>query len=85
MHNTPPPTVHHHTTIRTVAEIYGFEQVVIIGKKAGHADFVASYGNTPLMAQLADSLGEYLRFKLKQWTDCGIDKLNVAPPPGASS
>lgn len=88
-------TVHHNGTIKTVAEIYGFEQVILIGRREGQPDFVASYGDNRASAGFARRLSEFLQHKLTQWRDCDMDKIseradaivegNAAPPPGAAS
>jgi hypothetical protein len=81
-------TAKHTGTLKTVAEIYGFEQVILIGRKAGQADMVATHGDNQETAGRAQRLGEYLEHKLKQWKDCDMDTVltpKALPPDGAAS
>lgn len=75
---------YHPGTIKTVAEIYGFDEVIIVGRKQGQKAFVGSYGGDKQHAGCAERLAEFLQHRLQIWDDAEMDKV-LSPPEGASS
>lgn len=73
----------------TIAEAYGADQVIIITRKCGdgpdRGEAVTTYGASREHCDIAGQIGDFLKFKVMQWADCGLDKTLATPPPGAAS
>ena len=54
---------------KTVAEEYGFDQVVIIARKVGWkgGEHVTTYGVDTENCKAAAEIGEYLKYKVMKW------------------
>lgn len=56
---------------RRIAEDYGYDQVVIIGRKTGEGDgtgeHVTTYGTTVQHCRVASMMGNFFKYKLMGW------------------
>lgn len=57
---------------RAIAREYGYDQVVIIGRKVGEApdprgEHVTTYGTTPAHCSAVAAIGEFLKYKIMKW------------------
>ncbi|RIK92912.1 MAG: hypothetical protein DCC73_11585 [Proteobacteria bacterium] len=55
-----------------IAKAYGYDQIVIIGRRVGeehepHGEHVTTYGMAPDHCQVAARMGDFLKFKIMQW------------------
>lgn len=58
---------------REIAEQYGYDQVIIIGRKVGgdpdpHGEHVTTYGVDQLHCRVAAAIGEFLKIKIMRWS-----------------
>jgi hypothetical protein len=61
-----------------IAEIYDYDQVVIIARKVGedpepHGEHVTTYGKTQVHCTIAARIGDFLKHKVMGWT-CDEEK-----------
>jgi hypothetical protein len=68
---------------RTVAEKYGYDQIVIVGRKAGQdgGEHCTTYGVSLRHCEVAATIGEFFKHQLMLWTGGGRDMAS-APRDG---
>ena len=57
---------------KRIAEEYGYDQVIIIGRKVGddpepHGEHCTTYGTTKVHCRIAAACGDFLKFKVMGW------------------
>lgn len=57
---------------KRVADMYGYDQVIIIARKVGndpdpHGEHVTTYGVDKEHCKVAASLGDFFKFKIMNW------------------
>lgn len=57
---------------RHIANLYGYDQVVVIGRKVGespdpHGEHVTTYGVDKEHCQIAARIGDFLKYKVMNW------------------
>ena len=55
-----------------IAKDYGYDQVIIVGRRAGeenepHGEHVTTYGVTKAHCAVAARVGEFLKYKIMGW------------------
>jgi len=58
---------------KRIADLYGYDQVVIIARKVGaesepHGEHCTTYGVTTEHCAIAARIGDFLKFKVMGWT-----------------
>jgi hypothetical protein len=63
---------------RRIAEMYDYDQVVIIARKVGRNEHVTTYGKTKQHCEIAARIGSFLKYEIMKWekpaTDAAIKK-----------
>ena len=61
---------------RDVAEKYGYDQIVIIGRKAGAGggEHVTTYGRSKAHCDVAARIGDFFKHKLMGWPETAADQ-----------
>jgi hypothetical protein len=59
---------------RRIAELYGYDQVVIIGRKVGedpapHGEHVTTYGRNQEHCAVAAKCGDSLKYRVMNWAN----------------
>lgn len=59
---------------RQIAEAYGYDQIIIIARRAGdspnpHGEHCTTYGRTKAHCDVAARIGDFLKFKVMGWTE----------------
>ena len=58
---------------KKVAELYGYDQVVIIARSIGdgpdHGEHVTTYGKDKANCDVAARIGNFLKYKVMGWVD----------------
>jgi hypothetical protein len=54
---------------KQVAEKFGYDQIIIIGRRIGGdgKEWVTTYGRDPANSEAAILIGEYLKYKIMKW------------------
>ncbi len=60
------------TAAQHIAKLYGYDQVVVIGRKVGenpdpHGEHVTTYGVDKEHCKVAARIGEFLKYKVMNW------------------
>lgn len=58
---------------RTIAELYGYDQVVIVARKVDGGEHCTTYGVDKANCDVAARIGNFFKFNLMKWTgacDC---------------
>lgn len=50
-----------------VAEEFGYDQIVIIGRKIGEGEHVTTYGINKEHCKIAAIMGDHLKYKVMGW------------------
>lgn len=56
-----------------IADTYGYDQVIIIGRKVGedpdpHGEHCTTYGRNTAHCSVAAAIGDFFKYKLMEWT-----------------
>lgn len=59
---------------RDIAERYGYDQVIIIGRRVGrgpdpHGEHCTTYGRDKAHCEIAARIGNFLKFKVMGWVE----------------
>ena len=52
---------------KEIADKYGFDQIIIIGRKVDVCEHVTTYGTNPVHCAIAAQAGDYLRYTVMGW------------------
>lgn len=60
------------TAAKTIAEAYGYDQIIVIGRKIGaepepHGEHVTTYGVDAANCAVAARIGDFFKYKLMAW------------------
>jgi hypothetical protein len=50
-----------------IADTYGYDQIVIIGRKVGDGEHVTTYGVDKVNCKVAADIGDFLKYKVMKW------------------
>lgn len=53
---------------KEIAEKYGYDQIVIIGRAVGQGEHVTTYGRNKENCDVAARIGDFLKYKIMGWT-----------------
>lgn len=51
-----------------IAKSYGYDQIVVIGRKVGEGEHVTTYGINKENCSAAAKVGDFLKYKVMGWT-----------------
>jgi hypothetical protein len=58
---------------KLIAEAYGYDQIVIMGRKVGEppncGEHVTTYGVTKQHCKVAAYIGDFIKYKIMMWND----------------
>lgn len=52
---------------KNIAEMYGYDQVIVIARKVGEDEHCTTYGVNPENCSVAARIGDFLKFKVMGW------------------
>jgi acetylornithine/succinyldiaminopimelate/putrescine aminotransferase len=54
---------------KRIADLYGYDQVVIIARAVGVQEHVTTYGKNKLHCEIAAKIGNFFKYKLMGWPE----------------
>lgn len=71
------------TQAKIIADLYGYDQVIIIARKVGeshqeHGEHVTTYGVSKEHCGIAAKIGDFLKFKVMNWQKLQEKEYNPA-------
>lgn len=52
---------------KRIADMYDYDQVIIIARKVGEGEHVTTYGKTKDHCGVAAAIGNYLKYEIMKW------------------
>lgn len=52
---------------KEIADAYDYDQIIIIGRKAGRNEHVTTYGKSKVHCDVAAQIGDFLKYKVMRW------------------
>ena len=52
---------------KETAELYNYDQIVIIARKVGEGEHVTTYGKDVVNCKVAANIGDYLKYNVMGW------------------
>jgi len=52
---------------KELSKKYGYDQIVVIGRKVGSHEHVTTYGKDKKNCEIAARIGEFIKYKIMKW------------------